>query len=242
MSGDGYEVGVGAASRWRVGGSAVDLTRPAAAPRPATLDCEEARVTFDLAATAMVVVDMQNAFCHPDRAGGEDAPARRPIAPLKTLLPDLRRAGVPVIWVNWGNRPDGANLAAPVVYCFRGGGARQSFIVKDSFEAAIVGDLDPDPADLRFDKHRISGFWDNGLDTALRNMGATTLLFAGVNLDQCVYATLMDASFLGYAPILLRDCCATSSPGFCTEATLHNVRQVYGFVSDSGALRAALAG
>ncbi len=35
------------------------------------------------------------------------------------------------------------------------------------------------------------------LDGILRNLGVTTLLFAGVNLDQCVLCTLQDANFLG---------------------------------------------
>jgi nicotinamidase-related amidase len=67
----------------------------------------------------------------------------------------------------------------------------------------------------------------------LRNLGVTTLAFAGVNLDQCVLCTLQDASFRGYDCVLLEDCAATTSPGFCTEATLYNIRQCFGFVAAS---------
>lgn len=233
-------IGAAPGNRWTLKEGAVDLVRPAAAPRPAPLACDGTGVTFDRAASALVIVDMQNAFCHPERAGGPDAPSRRPIAPLARLLPALRGAAVPVVWLNWGNRADGLNLAPSVVYGFHGWGARESFILKDSFEAAIVGDLAADPRDIRVDKHRVSGFWDTPLDSILRNLGVRTLFFAGVNLDQCVYATLMDASFLGYDAILLEDCCATSSPEFCTQATLWNVREGFGFVSGSDALLAAL--
>jgi nicotinamidase-related amidase len=234
-------IGAAPGNRWTLAQGAVDLVRTAPASRPARLACEGVAVTFDRAASAIVVIDMQNAFCHPDRAGADGA-ARRPIAPLARLLPALRDAHMPVVWLNWGNRADGLNLAPSVVYGFHGWGATKSFIVKDSFEAAVVDGLEVDTRDIRIDKCRISGFWDTALDSILRNLGIRTLFFAGVNLDQCVYATLMDAGFLGYDCILLEDCCATSSPDFCTQATLWNVREGFGFLSDSDRLVGALAG
>ena len=74
------------------------------------------------------------------------------------------------------------------------------------------------PHNLHVDKHRISDFWDTSLDSILRNLGTCTILFAGVNTDQCVMFTLTDVNFLGYGCVLLEDCCATSSPPFYTEA------------------------
>ena len=112
-----------------------------------------------------------------------------------------------------------------------GHGAR--VLQKDSWAAAVVDELEIAPGDFRVDKHRISGFWDTPLDSILRNLGTRTILFAGVNTDQCVMCTLTDANFLGYGCVLLEDCCATTSPAFCTEATLWNVRKCYGFVTDS---------
>jgi nicotinamidase-related amidase len=66
-------------------------------------------------------------------------------------------------------------------------------------------------------------------------------MFAGVNTDQCVLHSLTDANFLGYGCVLVEDCCATSSPAFCTEATLWNVKKCFGFVTDSARIVAALA-
>jgi nicotinamidase-related amidase len=67
-----------------------------------------------------------------------------------------------------------------------------------------------------------------------------TILFAGVNVDQCVMATLQDSVCLGYDGILLEDCCATTSPAYCIEATLYNVKQCYGFVAASSVLLEAI--
>lgn len=88
----------------------------------------------------------------------------------------------------------------------------------------------------------MSGFWDTPLDSILRNLRLDTLLFSGVNADQCVLHTLADANFLGYDTILLEDATATTSPRFCMDATLYNVRQIFGFTTTSAAIAAALAG
>jgi nicotinamidase-related amidase len=88
----------------------------------------------------------------------------------------------------------------------------------------------------------MSSFWDTPLDSILRNVGVTTLLFAGVNADQCVFCTLQDANFLGYDCVLVSDCSATTSPGFCWEATLYNVKQCFGFVAASSAILKGLKG
>jgi nicotinamidase-related amidase len=112
-----------------------------------------------------------------------------------------------------------------------GSGAR--VLEKDSWAAAIVDELVPEPEDIRVDKYRISGFWDTPLDSILKNLQIRSLLCAGVNPDQCVLCSLQDANFLGYGCVLVRDCCGTTSPAFCTEATLFNVQMCFGFVCDS---------
>jgi nicotinamidase-related amidase len=196
----------------------------------------------------MIVIDMQNDFCAKDgwvdHLGVDYSPDRAPIAPLQKLLPALRQAQVPVIWVNWGNRPDLMNMPPNQLHLYKptgrgiglgeplpGSGAH--VLEKDSWAAAVVDELEKAPQDISVDKHRISGFWDTPLDSILRNVGVKTVLFAGVNTDQCVMCSLQDANFLGYGCVLVEDCCATTSPGFCTEATVWNVKKCFGFVASS---------
>ena len=66
-------------------------------------------------------------------------------------------------------------------------------------------------------------------------------IFTGVNTDQCVMTTLQNASFLGYDCILLRDCTATLSPEFCSQATFYNVEACFGFVTNSEAFLEAIS-
>lgn len=71
--------------------------------------------------------------------------------------------------------------------------------------------------------------------------GATTLLFAGVNTDRCVFSTLQDAGFLGYDCVLLEDACSTPSAAYLTRAIHFIVRQLHGFTARSADLITALA-
>jgi nicotinamidase-related amidase len=159
---------------------------------------------------------------------------------------------VPVVWVNWGNRPDLLNISASLRHVYNPTGIgiglgdplpsnQAPVLTAGSWAAAIVDELEPHSDDIHVAKYRMSGFWDTPLDSILKNLGKTTLLFAGVNADQCVMATLQDANFLNYDCILLKDCTATTSPDYCWLATIYNVNQCFGFVSDSLNLMTAIA-
>jgi nicotinamidase-related amidase len=250
-------LGFGANYRWRANAHTVDMAAPAPAPVPLTIPCEPQHVVVDLLRTAIVVIDMQNDFCARngwvDHLGADYTLDRAPIAPLQRLLPVLRGAAVPVIWVNWGNRPDLANMPPNQIHLYKphgvgiglgdplpGSGAH--VLEKDSWAAAVVDELKQEPQDIKVDKYRISGFWDTPLDSILRNLGTKSVLFAGVNTDQCVLHSLTDANFLGYGCVMVEDCCATTSPDFCTEATIWNVKKCFGFVTHSEKIIEALAG
>lgn len=195
---------------WAVNEAIADITRPPLEPQIITLASETKKLHLDLAKAAILVIDMQNDFCHPDgwlaHIGVDVTPARTPISPLKTLLPVLRTFGVPVIWLNWGNRPDLMNISAGVHHVYNPTGTGVGLgdplpsngakvLMAGSWASAVVDELEQLPQDMRVDKYRMSGFWDTPLDSILRNLGRTTLFFAGVNADQCVMATLQDANF-----------------------------------------------
>ncbi len=235
------------------------LVRLGAGPRPLRVDALPAPVELDLDRSALVVIDMQNDFCHPEGwlAGiGVDVSAPAALVPtLNGLTAALRTADVPVIWVNWGNRPDRANLPANVLHVYdpdgRSGGIgapggptgrSDAVLTKGSWGAAISDGLHVDPRDIQVDKFRMSGFFDTPLDAILRRLDVTTLLFAGVNADQCVLATLTDAACLGYDCLLLEDASTTTSPDYCWQATLYNTRQCFGFTTTATAIREELAG
>ena len=210
-------------------------------------------IVMDPGTTAIVVVDMQNDFCHPSgwlaSIGVDVAPARVPIAPLAAHVGALRNAGALVVWLNWGTRGDRANLPPGVLHVYDpqardvGIGSAEPtgapVLQRGSWGAALVDELVPDDSDVVVHKHRMSGFWDTELDSVLRNHDIATLVFAGVNADQCVLATLIDGACAGFDVIMTTDASATTSPAFCWEATVYNVRQCFGFTATLADLAAA---
>jgi ureidoacrylate peracid hydrolase len=242
-------------NHWKVSREQADLRRTYREVRAVSFHAEPQQLTLDLAKCALVVIDMQNDFCSPggwlDYIGADYRPARKPIEAINRLLPIMRRESVPVIWLNWGNRRDRMNLSPSVLHVYNragddvgiGGalpGNRSHVLEKGSWGASIVSELNAQPEDVYIDKYRMSGFWDTSLDSILRNLDVDTVLFTGVNVDQCVMATLQDAVCLGYDSILLTDCSATTSPSYCEEATIYNIKQCYGFVASSDNLLAGI--
>lgn len=113
-------------------------------------------------------------------------------------------------------------------------------LMRDQWNAALYPPLDsiflqgsrlPHIPDVWIHKDRMSGLW--GASTAfeefLENEGIKTLLFAGVNTDQCVGGTLTDAFSKGYDCVLLSDGCGTTSPESAQEAYEYNAAKTYGF-------------
>jgi ureidoacrylate peracid hydrolase len=240
---------------WTLADGRVSLVRTPKRPRPVQMHAEPQPIAFDLARSALVVVDMQNDFCHPEgwfaQKGLGVRAARKPIATIARLLPAWRAAGAAVVWLNWGIRADRRNLSPTVQ--FKGkrsaegiGYAEHSPIdhgpslVQGSWGAQVIDELAVEPGDITVHKHRLSGFWDNELDSVLRQQGITTLMFAGINTDRCVFSTLQDANFLGYDCVLLKDACGTSSPAYVTRGIHFMVQQLHGFVAGAEPLLTSL--
>ena len=121
-------------------------------------------------------------------------------------------------------------------------------LMRDTWNASLPPHLDAayqegrgltSKPDVWIHKNRMSGLW--GSQTActefLEREGIHTLLFGGVNTDQCVGGSLQDAFTKGWDCILLRDICGTTSPSFATEMVEFNCARTWGFVSDSKCLQ-----
>jgi ureidoacrylate peracid hydrolase len=243
---------------YRVSESAVDMRRPAPEVRTVQVQAMPQNLLFDLHKTALIVVDMQNDFCAREgwlgQMGLDVSPALALAEPINRVTSALRAARVPVLWLNWGVRADRLNLSPGTQHPFNPNGrspglggevsgvrGTHKLLEQGSWGARLIDELVQDQQDIHIDKHRISGFWDTTLHAILSNLGVKTVMFAGVNTDHCVLATLMDANFHGYDTILLQDCTATTSPDFCFQATLHNVRFCFGFTTTSVDIADAVA-
>ncbi|NHN34073.1 cysteine hydrolase family protein [Paenibacillus agricola] len=218
---------------WIVEGNHFDISRGTA--EAATMEIEgNETLKFDPKRSALIIIDMQNFFCS-SLLGRSDG-AIKLVPAIASAIRSSRQLGMKIIWVNWGNRADTANLPPNMLYSRKRGGRTHIgeplpdnlglALVKDSWSAAIIDELAVlyDESDYLVDKYRTSGFPGTNLDQILRANGINTLFHTGVNTDQCVMFSLLDAAFLGYDNVLLTDCTATTSPSYAMEGAIYNMR------------------
>ncbi|HWM41652.1 MAG TPA: cysteine hydrolase [Burkholderiales bacterium] len=197
--------------------------------------------SLDPKRTALLVIDMQNAFVAPG-APMEVPAARGIVAPINRLAAELRRRGVAVIWVAHENRKDGRDWAGFFdAFVAPGRRADASAALSAGSELQkLFPALEVAPGDLRVAKNRYSAFIKNDFESTLRERGIDTLLIAGTKTNVCCECTARDAMMLDYKVVLLSDCTAALSDDE-QRATLENVIQQFGDVLSSDEVLELLA-
>jgi ureidoacrylate peracid hydrolase len=217
------------------------------ATRPEPLEVE-------LEKSAVIVVDMQNAFASKggllDLAGIDIAEAAGVVHTIQSVLAAARRKGVAVVYLQTGYKPDLSNSggdASPnprkeTALCLMR--ARPEFrgklLIEGTWDFEIVEELKPQPGDVVVLKTRYSGFAGTTLDSVLRVRGIRYLFFVGIATNVCVESTLRDAYFQEYWPILVRDGAMQAGPPAAHEATIFNVESFFGWTLTAAELRQAL--
>ncbi|TIT85915.1 MAG: isochorismatase family protein, partial [Mesorhizobium sp.] len=167
------------------------------------------------AQTAVIVVDMQNAFASAggmfDLAGFDISGAAPAIEANKRLLAAARKAGLTVVYLQMSYRPDlgdAGDISSPnyhkelgMVLMRQRPELRGKLLIDDSWDWQIVDALKPEPGDQIIRKSRYSGFCNTGLEAYLRARNIRHLLFSGVATNVCVDATARDAYMLEFWPV-----------------------------------------
>jgi len=195
---------------------------------------------LDAKRTALLVIDMQNAFVAPG-APIEVPAARAIVAPINRLAAALRARGVPVIWVMHENQEGGRDWAG-FFDAFVAPGRREqaaAALVAGSPLQALWPGLEAHPQDLRVAKNRYSAFIKGDFQQTLREKGIDTLLIAGTKTNVCCESTARDAMMLDFKVVLLSDCTAALSDDE-QRATLENVIQQFGDVRTADEVLALL--
>ena len=213
----------------------------------ARINAKPEPLDLDLARSAIVVVDMQNAFASKggmlDLAGIDISDAQRVIASIATVLKAARANGVLIVYLQMGYKPDLSNGGDPNspnprkelamrLMCSRPE-LRAKVLTEGTWDFAIVDELAPQPGDLVVVKTRYSGFAGTPLDSMLRVRGIHYLFFAGIATNVCVESTLRDAYFHDYWPILVADASMAAGDRSIYEATLFNVESFFGWTTTS---------
>jgi ureidoacrylate peracid hydrolase len=204
-------------------------------------------VAVDLVKSAVVVVDMQNAFASRhgmlDIAGADLTGAPRVVNVISRILPAARGAGMPVVYLQMGYKPDLSDSGGPespnwhkelgirMMNCRPE--LKGKLVTEGTWDFAIVDELAPQPGDIVIVKTRYSGFARTALDAELQARGVRYLFFTGIATNVCVESTLRDAYFLDYWPILITDASMAAGPPSVQEATLFNIESYFGWTIPS---------
>lgn len=192
---------------------------------------EKLKQNLDQKNTAVIVVDVQNDYCHPEGAiakTGIDVSAVNKMMPnLQALLASAREHDIPVIFLQtnhekatdsevWLSRfKDGIN---PI--CHTGSWGAEFFEVA------------PLSTDIIVKKHRYSGFIHTRLESVLQTLKIETLVMTGVSTNLCVESTARDGFMMDYRIVLLKDSCAAFSQEE-HDMTVKTVDTYFGMAADT---------
>lgn len=159
---------------------------------------------------ALLLIDVINAFEFPD--GAELLRNATKIGPaIASLKKRVRRAGVPVIYVNDNFGQWRSNSAELVDYGLRPEAAGRDFV-------SLVR---PDQEDYVVLKPMHSAFYQTPLETLLRHVGATSLIVAGLATNSCIVCTVHDGNMRDYKLFVPADCSAARTQREHRQAIEH---------------------
>jgi ureidoacrylate peracid hydrolase len=159
---------------------------------------------------ALLVIDMQNSFCHPDGvmydALGEPMfEIGQTVKATATAVAAARAARVPVVFTRHQYQAGHADFG-PLFPQFCDLLRARHGLLARSWDVDVIDELEFAPHDLVVDKARLDAFFNTTLDTLLRSMGVTRIAAAGVLTNACVETSVRAAAMRDYDVTVLSDC------------------------------------
>ena len=181
---------------------------------------------FDSKKCALLVIDLQNDFFHADGVhakNGVDVKSLRSKIPDCVRLSNLcKKLDIPIIHIRYVLHPDKTGRAVDVGLFVAG--ARPWLVYEGlrpgSWGAATLDELEKPDFDI--EKNRASGFFGTCLETLLRDLEVSTLIFSGFATNLCVENTFRDAWVRDFRVIAIKEAMITHDP-FLQEASEKNM-------------------
>ena len=212
-----------------------------------SIEAEPEPIEIDLLKTAIIVVDMQNAFVRKggyfDLFGIDVSATEKIIEPCRNIVSKARVRGVKILYFQMAYSPDlfdtgpkdspASHKSQSLIQIRQNPELKDKFCVSGSWGAEIIEELKPEPGDIVIKKQKYDGFIGTNLDIILRTLGIKYLVFIGTATNICVESTLRRSFFLDYFPILVSDAVSPKGPKIMQEATILNVQSTFGWATDS---------
>lgn len=197
--------------------------------------------------TALIVIDMQNAYTskggYLDLAGFDVSKTKPVVENIKKAVDAAHASNIQVIYFKngWDDQyVEAGGINSPN---FHKSNALKTMrkqpelqgklLAKGGWDFELIDELKPLAQDIVIEKPRYSGFFNTALDSMLRSRGIRNLVFVGIATNVCVESTLRDGFFLEYFGVALADACYQAGPIEAHEASLYNIKTFFGWVSDT---------
>ena len=219
-----------------------------------TIEAEPESIRIDFSKTAIIIVDMQNAFVgkggYFDLIGIDISSTEKILEPCKSIISEARVNGIKIVYLQMAYSPDLSDMGpedSPASQKSRSLSLirehpelRDKLCVSGSWGAEIIEELKPEPGDIIVRKQKYDGFIGTNLDIILRTFGIKYLIYIGTATNICVESTLRRSFFLDYFPILVSDAVIQKGPKMMQDTTILNVQNTFGWVTDSVRLMKAM--
>jgi nicotinamidase-related amidase len=222
------------------------------AQRPRTVAAQPFDYSFELAHTALLIIDMQRDFVEPGGFGetlGNDVSLLQAIVPtVQAVLQAWRDAGG---WVVHTREAHASDLSdCPPAKRLRGApslrigdeGPMGRILIAGEPGNAIIDELAPIESELVIDKPGKGAFYATGLMETLQARGIRHLIVMGVTTEVCVQTSMREANDRGFDCLLIEDGTESYFPEV-KAATLAMIRAqgaIVGWTAPSQALLSAL--
>ncbi len=170
---------------------------------------------LDARYTALIVVDVQNDYCHAEgalgRRGWDISMCKGVIESIRSLLEAARASGVFVVFLQQTQLAGG--LADSPSWAYRKAlvNKTEEYTLSGTWGHRIVDELVPADGEVVIEKHRPDGFAGTKLDLMLRSNAITSVAVTGVVTEGCVESTARSAAFHDYYTVYVGDCMGSTS-------------------------------
>jgi ureidoacrylate peracid hydrolase len=186
--------------------------------------------SVDLLHSAVIVIDIQNDFCHQNggvaKAGKDVSFIQKMVPRVLSFLAQARQLGIPIIHV----RTEHSQWTNSTSWLMRGAGIDVSEFLRPGSWGAEFYQVIPEPGEYIVTKHRYTAFIDTDLDLVLRSLGVKTIVLVGLATNVCVESTARDGYNKDYYVVLVEDCVASFSMAE-HQAALSTIEEYFGAVT-----------
>jgi len=166
-------------------------------------------------AVAVVIVDMQNGFCHPNgsfaKVGADVSGCGDAIAGCVRLVDAARQAGIPVFFTKAIHEPGLTDWKVLSELPMFAGLKEIGSCEPGTWDAELVDELTVAPGETVVTKSRFSPFVETDIEARLHQLGVHNLVVGGVGTSACVESTVRDASQREFRTFVVADACGDLS-------------------------------